>query len=1015
MINTSCYRPIPPAFGSWQPGKDDVASRLTEAIESGDAAKTVEIVDQYKVGNTPLSNGELPLAYAIRKGQQEVVQQLISSGCVDLNQKDDQGLTPIHHAVISKNETVIALVLGHMLGKSLQEMQQMLSHISPDKEIQDKIEKFKWELAQWKNIKAGRLSELERACLLGNLDKVKEFIRLPHQPSSGWEPLHLAVWGGHKEIIELLLDHGVPIDLLTSSRDSALHVAALRSDREMLQFLISKGLNPNQKNSFGYTPLHIAAAQEQLFNAQLLMENGGDPLAVSASGLTPITVISSFVKAEGNRRNPLKIDLIQALLCAAILVSQGVSYLPNNGELAANVHMMLGLLPVIILMQCSSDWKNHLALLACEVGLSVIPVLGRTYHMFKMLYISKLACEGLKRCWRNSRLDRFQSLIAGTLHVVNLAHSGRAIFTFSADIASKVHSGIFSRAKAFFPRCAAIFPLDECLEKFEVLENQRDVTGICWEHSVEGIQERWNQFSSLCLKEGESQPSCEKIFWSLELGKYFTDAAGGRHWDITVPGRALRWKEYAENCRNITHTAQSCQQIFDQLEQNKYLENNAWESGLSDMPKRWQQFRPLCEGIYSDDAKRLSCANRFLYFDANGLLKNSDWVKNVAGIEEREKRFTSVCRSELEQKGKGVCDHLFWNLENERYLNGIKWEKNWEESSKGFGERAKDFFSQCPKAEDLDECGKQWVQMERQRIAENGTHLAEVGEIGKRWQDLRSSCAQLPWTLDKCRQIFWKLEGRRYAKGEKWEQYLFGADERWKEFQPICDDGIKDIELRNFKTCSKIFERLEGERYRSGRKWEENWKNRWDGVETRWQKFNNECSSLNHSAVSCDKVFWDVLEHNLYTKGIVWEPHFKELAHLWDEFKQTCQRGSISADKCEEIFWTYLLSSVERPLVSCPEVNPDDFKRLPSHERIGSEKLNPDCESHAKLILGLEADWTKQDCKEAAKSLLLQLHPDKDVDNKGRDGGLLGKIRKAREMLCPRKRELSLASYERFR
>jgi ankyrin repeat protein len=67
--------------------------------------------------------------------------------------------------------------------------------------------------------------------------------------------LHLAVsWGGHAELIPVLLEHGA---------------------------------NPNLKNSAGQTPLHAACEHGYKENAKLLLDKGADTSITDNKGLTP--------------------------------------------------------------------------------------------------------------------------------------------------------------------------------------------------------------------------------------------------------------------------------------------------------------------------------------------------------------------------------------------------------------------------------------------------------------------------------------------------------------------------------------------------------------------------------------------------------------------------------------------------------------------------------------------------------------------------------------------------------
>lgn len=50
--------------------------------------------------------------------------------------------------------------------------------------------------------------------------------------NQGWTPLHLASYFGHRDVTELLLQHGAGIDELNDAGDTPLHKAAL-TNREV--------------------------------------------------------------------------------------------------------------------------------------------------------------------------------------------------------------------------------------------------------------------------------------------------------------------------------------------------------------------------------------------------------------------------------------------------------------------------------------------------------------------------------------------------------------------------------------------------------------------------------------------------------------------------------------------------------------------------------------------------------------------------------------------------------------
>ena len=77
----------------------------------------------------------------------------------------------------------------------------------------------------------------------------------------GWTPLHLAAFFGHLDAARLLLDAGADVDAVSqnSLANTPLHAATAGRHSDVALMLIERGANPHAVDSGGYSPLQIAA------------------------------------------------------------------------------------------------------------------------------------------------------------------------------------------------------------------------------------------------------------------------------------------------------------------------------------------------------------------------------------------------------------------------------------------------------------------------------------------------------------------------------------------------------------------------------------------------------------------------------------------------------------------------------------------------------------------------------------------------------------------------------------
>jgi len=156
--------------------------------------------------------------------------------------------------------------------------------------------------------KSGELGKV-RALLASNFLLASQ--RLP----SGESPLMAALYRGHHDIVEALIEAGAEVDIFAAAATgrmadlrrqlteegvnryaydgwTPLHLAAFYGHIDAARFLLENGADVHavSRNSMENTPLHAAAAGKHSDVALLLLKNAADPLRTDAGGYTPLEI-----------------------------------------------------------------------------------------------------------------------------------------------------------------------------------------------------------------------------------------------------------------------------------------------------------------------------------------------------------------------------------------------------------------------------------------------------------------------------------------------------------------------------------------------------------------------------------------------------------------------------------------------------------------------------------------------------------------------------------------------------
>ena len=105
---------------------------------------------------------------------------------------------------------------------------------------------------------------------------------------SGWTPLHVAAYRGHRRVVHSLLRRGALVDQREKMGQTALHVAAYRSHCGVARMLVHLGASPDLPDYAHWTPLHVAAYSGHGRMAALLLDAGAEVDKPSDTHWTPL-------------------------------------------------------------------------------------------------------------------------------------------------------------------------------------------------------------------------------------------------------------------------------------------------------------------------------------------------------------------------------------------------------------------------------------------------------------------------------------------------------------------------------------------------------------------------------------------------------------------------------------------------------------------------------------------------------------------------------------------------------
>jgi ankyrin repeat protein len=144
-------------------------------------------------------------------------------------------------------------------------------------------------------LEAGAPLDVFAAAALGKVDEIDRI--LGESPASvnafaydGWTPLHLAAFFGRHDMADRLLQAGADMsaESRNSIRNTPLHAALAGNHPDIALLLIERGAPVGARDAGGHTPLHIAAENGSVDAVKALLARGADPHGVDGEEKTPL-------------------------------------------------------------------------------------------------------------------------------------------------------------------------------------------------------------------------------------------------------------------------------------------------------------------------------------------------------------------------------------------------------------------------------------------------------------------------------------------------------------------------------------------------------------------------------------------------------------------------------------------------------------------------------------------------------------------------------------------------------
>ncbi len=248
------------------------------------------------------ANDQDALTEAALKGDLKQVQDLLAKGA-DVNAKDKRGDTAFLRAVYGDHLETVNLLLDNGADINATGWYGKTAI---------------WLTACWGRRRMaellkqrGAILTLEVAAMLGDTEKVREFLEKGIDGQDIGTALAGASRHGHLQVIKILLAKGADVNAKGEYERTALSEASGSGHLEIVKLLLAKGADVNAKDDSGWTALMFAASDGNVEIVQALLDKGPDINHVGGMHCTTALdwaasdEIVELLRAHGAKESPI--------------------------------------------------------------------------------------------------------------------------------------------------------------------------------------------------------------------------------------------------------------------------------------------------------------------------------------------------------------------------------------------------------------------------------------------------------------------------------------------------------------------------------------------------------------------------------------------------------------------------------------------------------------------------------------------------------------------------------------